>query len=282
MTVYLNGKYLPMSEARISPLDRGFLYGDSVYEVLRAYGGTPFRLEAHMARLGYSLGELRMGAYLQPLHEVPARLLGSNGLETGEALVYLQVTRGAPAVRSHAFPATDVPPTIFGYAWAFSGKREWYDPGVRAITVPDVRWSRCDIKVTALTPNVQAHQRALDAGAHEALFVRDGAVLEGSLSSLFTVFEGQVLTAPLSNYILPSITREVVLEICGELGIPVRETPVFEHDLPEAEEAFLASTVHEIAPISRIDAREMPRERPVTTRVREAFRALVARETGAA
>lgn len=279
MQVYLNGTVMPMEEARISPLDRGFLYGDSVYEVLRAYDGAPFRLEAHLARLGYSLGELRMGAYLAPLAEVPARLLRENGLTRGQALVYIQVTRGAPAVRSHAFPPPGVPPTIFAYAWAFSGKPEWYDPGVRLITVPDVRWSRCDIKVTALTANVQAHQRAVDEAAHEALLIRDGVVLEGTLSSVFMVFDSAVLTAPLSNYILPSITREAVLELCRAEGIPVRETPVFEHDLKDAEEVFLGSTVHEIAPVSAIDGRALPSARPVTERLRRAFRALVERET---
>lgn len=275
--VYLNGQFLPEDQAHISPLDRGFLFGDSVYEVIRAYHGTPFRLEEHFARLAYSLGEMRIGAYLSPLKEVPARLVAENGLEGKDALVYLQVTRGA-APRSHAFPPPDVKATIFGMAWAFTPNPAWRDPGVSVILVPDVRWSRCDIKVTSLIGNVLAHQRAVDAGAHEALLVRDGAVLEGTLSSLFGVFEGEVRTAPLSNYILPSITRSVTLELCRAEDIPVREAPIYDHEVPQAEELFIASTTHELSPVCAVGDRPLTRERPVTEKLQRLFREAVERE----
>ncbi len=280
-TVFLNDQLLPLAEARLSPLDRGFLYGDAVYEVIRCYGGVPFRLEAHMARLAYSLGELRIAASAAALHEVPARLVEANRLGGGQSLVYLQVSRGAPAVRQHAFPPPDVPPTVFGYAWAFAPKPEWTAPGLTVILVPDVRWSRCDIKVTSLIPNAMGHQRALENGAHEALFVRDGVVLEGTLSSLFAVIDGEVRTAPLSNYILPSITRDAVLELCRGAGIAAREAPIFEHELGQAEELFVASTIHEVAPIRCVDGRMLPEQRPVTQRLRDLLTELIARETRA-
>ncbi len=280
-TVYLNDQLLPLAEARLSPLDRGFLYGDAVYEVIRCYGGVPFRLEGHMARLAYSLGEMRIAASASALREVPARLVAANRLGAGQALVYLQVSRGAPAVRQHAFPPPDVPPTVFGYAWAFAPRPEWTTPGLTVILVPDVRWSRCDIKVTSLIPNAMGHQRALEGGAHEALFVRDGVVLEGTLSSLFAVVAGEVRTAPLSNYVLPSITRAAVLELCRDAGIPVREAPIFEHELSRAEELFVASTVHEIAPIRAVDGRALPVAQPVTRRLMGLLTELIARETRA-
>jgi D-alanine transaminase len=281
MQVYLNGEFLPVERAHLSPLDRGFLYGDAVYEVIRCYAGVPFRLDAHVARLAYSLGEMRIAATASALREVPARLVALNGLGRGQALVYLQVSRGAPAVRQHGFPAPDVPPTAFGCAWPFTPRPEWSAPGLAVRLVPDQRWARCDIKTTALVPNVLAHQRAIEAGAQEALFVRDGVVLEGTLSSLFAVVDGEVRTAPLSNYILPSITRAAVLELCREAELPAREAPLFEHELGQAEELFVASTVHEVAAVQRVDDRVLPAERPVTTRLIAMFRALVEREVAA-
>ena len=276
-TVYLNGHFVPQEEALISPLDRGFLFGDGVYEVIRAYRGQPFLLDQHFERLAYSLGEMRIGAYLTPIKEVPARLLLENGLEGGDAMVYLQVTRGV-APRSHAFPPPEVKATIFGMAWAFKPNPAWHDPGLTAILVPDLRWSRCDIKVTALVPNVLAHQRAVEHGAHEALLVRDGVVLEGSHTSFLAVFEGEVRTAPLSNYVLPSITRAVVAGLCRDHEIPFSEAPVYEHEIGDAEEAFVASTLHEVGQIHVLNGRTLPKARPVTEKLQRLFRQVVARE----
>jgi D-alanine transaminase len=277
MIVYLNGQFVPLEQAHLSPLDRGFTFGDSVYEVIRAYRGRTFRLEDHFGRLADSLAKMRMGAYLTPLKDVPARLLRENGLAEADALIYLQVTRGA-APRRHAFPPPDTRATIFGMAYAFTPEPEWTRPGMRLITVPDDRWARCDIKVTALVPNVLAHQRAREAGAHEAVFVRDGVALEGTLSSLFAVVEGEVRTAPLTNYILPGITRAVVLECCRAAGIPVRETPVFEHELEAVDELFITSTTHDVAGVHQLDGRELPPPRPVTETVQRLFRETVERE----
>jgi D-alanine transaminase len=275
-TVYLNGQYLPDHQALISPLDRGFTYGDGVYEMMRAYHGKILLPAEHFARLGSSCAKMRIGAHLTPLEEVPDRLLRENGL-TGDALIYLQITRGT-APRSHVFPPADTHPTVFGMAWAFTRNPAFAGPGAIAILEPDVRWSRCDIKVTSLIPNSFAAQRAKELGAHEGLFVRDGVVQEGSLSNFFAVFDGEVRTAPLSNYILPGITRAVVLDLCREHGIPCRETPVFATELGEADELFLTSTPYDVVSIDCLDGRKLPAERPVTRRLAELFRGVVERE----
>jgi len=277
-TVYLNGQFLPDDKALISPLDRGFTYGDGVYEWIRAYNGKPFLLEEHFARLASSCAKMRIGVHLTPLEEVAVRLLRENGLG-GDGAIYLQVTRGT-APRSHVFPPADTRPTVFAMAWAFKPNPAFVagGPGAIAILEPDVRWSRCDIKVTSLIPNSFSAQRARELGAHEGLFVRDGVVQEGSLSNFFAVFDGEVRTAPLSNYILPGITRAVVLDLCREHGIPCRETPVFATELSDADEMFLTSTPYEVVPVDCLDGRKLPAERPIGTRLAGLYRELVARE----
>jgi len=277
-TAYLNGQYLPLEEARISPLDRGFLYGDGVYEVVHAYRGFPFRLEAHVSRLARSLGELRIEADPGVLRAIVPELLRRDSLGAGESLIYLQVTRGAAPKRQHAFPPPGTAPTVFAFAWAFTPLPEWYNPGVRLVTLPDDRWARCDIKTTALIANVMGHQRANEAGGHEGIFIRDGAVTEGTLSNVWAVFGGEVRTAPLSNLILPGVKRAVVLECCRNAGIPVREEPILAHELPAAEEVFVTSTVHDVAPASQVDGRKMPAGHPVTDRIRALFRQAVTDE----
>ncbi len=275
-TVYLNGHYLPDTEALISPLDRGFTYGDGVYEWIRAYRGKPFKLGEHFARLASSCAKMRIGIYVTPLEEMAGRLLQENNL-TGDAAIYIQVTRGV-APRSHVFPPPETKPTVFGLAWAFKPNPALRDPGATAILEPDVRWSRCDIKTTSLVPNSFSAQRAKELGAHEGLFVRDGVVQEGSLSNFFAVFDGEVRTAPLSNYILPGITRALVLEFCRQQGIPCRETPVFATELGDADELFLTSTPYEVAPIHCLEGRTLPLERPITHRLMQLYREAVARE----
>jgi D-alanine transaminase len=272
-TVYFNGKYLPKDEVRISPDDRGFVFGDGVYEVIRSFGGNLFAVDAHLARMRWGVCELAInGADVDQLGDVAAELIRRNNFTSGDATVYLQVTRGA-APRAHAFPDPAVPPTVYAQAGRFTPKG---DPakGIVTITVPDIRWARCDIKTVQILPNCLANQRARASGAQEALFVRDGVVLEGSHSSVFFVFGEEVRTAPKTNYILPSITRDVVLELCRESGIPARESPVFAHELPRATEAFLAGTTMEVMPIVRIDGMAVVggEPGPVTRRLQERFR----------
>ncbi len=260
-TVYLDGQFIPRSEAAISPDDRGFLFSDGVYEVARAYGGRLFELDQHLARLGRSLKAMRIqGAPLADLGAAAHELLDRNGLSDRDALVYLQVTRGA-APRTHRFPDPGVEPTVYGYAWAFEGSRSTED-GARAITVPDQRWARCDIKTVGLIPNCMANQAAHEAAAVEAIFVRDGMALEGTHTNLFAVLRGVVRTPPLTNYILPGITREVVLELCADAGYEVDLAPIQAEELHRADEVFIVGTTAEVTPVVDLDGRAIGSGRP--------------------
>ncbi|UCF39807.1 MAG: aminotransferase class IV [Gemmatimonadota bacterium] len=255
-TVYLNGSYLAKGDAHLSPDDRGFLFADGIYEVIRAYGGQFYAMQPHLERMANGLHSLRIdGADVPGLARVCAELLRRNGLTQADALVYIQVTRGV-AVRGHGFPDPPVPPTVYATTMPFKAKGDPAE-GVAVITAPDHRWTRCDIKAVALLPNCMAFQDAQDAGAQEAVLVRDGVALEGTHTSFFAVLDGVVRTAPRSNYILPSITRQAVLDICREQDIPAAETPVLLHELWTADELFLAGTTMEIMPIVRVDGRSV-------------------------
>ena len=277
MLVYLNGEYVPHEDARISVDDRGFLFADGVYEVVRVYRGRLFRMGDHVERMRRGLDALRIGFDgVDGLGTIAERLLAENGLD--EATVYIQVTRGA-SPRAHAFPTPTPAPTVYVATRPFGGyPPEYAEQGVTTITVPDTRWSRCDVKSVALLPNVLANQQAKEAGAFEALFVRDGVVIEGSLSNLLGVIDGTVVTYPACNYILPGITRAVTLELARALGIPVREGPIRLEELHRVEELFLSGTTTEVMPIARVDGRLIGdgRPGPITRRLREAFRELTA------
>ena len=273
-TVYFNGAFVSKDDVHISPDDRGFLFADGVYEVVRSYGGHFFELDAHLRRLTNGLEALEItGVDVGSLGQVFWKLLGRNALDAADATVYLQITRGA-APRTHAFPDPPVPPTVYAEAKPFTPRAD-AAVGVGVITVPDIRWARCDIKTVGLLANCQANQRARAAGAIEAVFVRDGVAIEATASSFFAVVDGEVRTAPASNYILPSISRAVVLRLCAEAGIPHRETPVFLDDLARASEVFLAGTTLEVMPVVRVDGRPVGSGVPgsVSTRLHGLFRA---------
>jgi len=277
MIVHLNGQFLPKEQASISPDDRGFLFADGAYEVVRAYRGHLFRAREHWERFDASLQALRIP---RPAHldysAVCAELLHRNQLADTEATVYLQVSRGA-APRKHAFP-TAVAPTVYGFAAPFTNPLEKWAAGVKVITVPDQRWARCDIKSISLLPNVLANQLAQEAGAHEAVLVRDGFALEGSLSNFAVVLDGVVHTAPRSNYILPGVTRLVALGLCSAMGIPVKEFPVAESELRCAQEAMLFGTTNEVMPVVQINDRTLGNGQPgpITRQLQQAFRDYVA------
>ncbi|OOG24756.1 D-amino acid aminotransferase [Thioalkalivibrio denitrificans] len=252
MTVYLNGEYLPESEARVSVLDRGFLFGDGVYEVVPVYGGRCLRLEEHLDRLERSLAAVRIEPPLDRAgwRDMLTRLLEHNPGE--DRSVYLQVTRGV-ARRDHAFPA-DTSPTVFAMVNALTPP----DPAVRetgvaAVTMPDTRWSRCDIKAITLLANILARQQAVEAGATEAILMRGGRATEGAASNLFVVGDGVIVTPPKDQSLLPGITRDLVVELAADHGIPLMEAPVTEADLRAAEEIWLTSSTKEILPVTRLD-----------------------------
>ncbi len=270
---YFNGEFIPKSEIRISPDDRGFLFADGIYEVMISYRGRFFRRDAHLLRMANGLKALRIrGADPAAIVSAADELLQRNEVGARTVCSYIQVTRGV-APRKHSFPAPDTPPTVLAYLIPYTPK---VDPvkGTSVITVPDIRWLRCDVKSVALLPNCLANQQAQEAGSYEAVFVRDGVALEGTASSFFAVFDGEARTAPKTNYILPSITRDVVLEICKREGIPFSEQPIFAHELPDADEAFLAGTTTEIAPIVQIDGRRVGdgKPGPFTRRMVDLFR----------
>jgi D-alanine transaminase len=279
MIVYLNGEYLPIERASVSVEDRGFLFADGIYEVAHVYRGRIFEWDAHMRRMADGLGALRIPfRELDGLGAIAQRLLDENGLAAGEATIYVQITRGA-APRAHAFPPDSTPPTVLVVARPFDGYPASYrEQGVDTITVPDIRWGRCDIKSVALLANVLANQQAKEAGAFEALLVRDGVVIEGSHSNLLAVIDGTLVTYPECNYILPGITRDLTLRLAHELAIPVKLGPILAERLFQVEELFLSGTTTGIMPIARVDGRAIGEGRPgpMTRKLQQAFGRLVA------
>jgi D-alanine transaminase len=257
--VYLNGRFVPEAEAGISPLDRGFLFADAIYEVVRYWRSRPYHLDAHVERMREGLAAIRIQASPDFFPEVGRRLLGENGLADKDAFVYAQVSRGA-GPRYHAFPPAGTPPTVFAFA------REVDPPppaeGGKAILLTDERWGRCDIKSVMLLPNVLAAQKAREAGAIDAILVRDGFALEGTKANLFIVAKGVVRTAPNGPRILPGVTRTATLSAARGLGLPVEERAFTIEELCSAQEAFFASTTLWTHPIVSVEGRVIGSGKP--------------------
>ena len=278
MFAFLNGQFLPRSAATVSVEDRGFVFGDGVYEVWRAVDGGLFETEGHLARLVFGLRELRIAvpeiADLRVFREIASRLLDESGLTSGEATVYVEITRGV-APRTHQFPTTAVAPTVFASASRLVPPEDARARGVSVITIPDIRWSRCDIKTLQLLPNVLAKQAAVEVGATDALMVRDGLVTEGSHTNVLAVIDGVIRTHPTNNHILPGVTRSVVLEIAGALGLPVVEEAFTEDEMARADELFLAGTTSDVMPIVRVNERTVGSgvPGPITRQLSQLFRA---------
>lgn len=276
--VYLNGRFVPYEEALIPVEDRGFIFADGVYEVVKFYGGRPFRLDAHLERLVQSGSAIRLQLPADPaeLGRAAVELAARNGLAERDAVLYVQATRG-PARRAHAFPA-EPHPTVFMYVRPEAGPAPALrETGVRTITVEDKRWRMCHVKSVGLLLNVLAKQQALEAGCYEGIFIRDGTVTEGTASNLFAVFGGAVHTHPEGPFILSGVTRQSVLEVAGTLEIPVVEQPFAADRLFQAEEVFVTGTLTEVMPVVEIDGRPVGAGRPgpVTRRIQEGFAALV-------
>jgi len=256
--VFLNEEFVPLEQAQISVMDRGFLFGDGVYEVLPAFGGQPFRLSQHLKRLHDSLQAVRIELpYTQVKWEaILDKLINSIPSQT-DASIYIQVTRGIGAYRDHTIPK-DITPTVFVMATPIpinSAKTTYNQDtlGIKAITRQDYRWERCDIKAITLLPNVLLRQEAFDIEAQEAILIRNGYAVEGAASNLFIFKEGTIITPPKSHYLLPGITRDLILELAVAHDLPHKITPILESELFQAEEVWLTSSVREIMPVIQID-----------------------------
>ncbi|MDI7246833.1 MAG: D-amino-acid transaminase [Bacillota bacterium] len=278
---FVNGEFMDLSDARVSVEDRGFQFGDGVYEVVRCYHGVPFALEEHLRRLERSASGIELGIpeETRRLGELAVEALRRS--QIAEAVLYMQVTRGW-APRNHAFPEAAKPTVVITVRPAKPAPPDRAALGVSVITVPDERWLRCDIKSTDLLPNVMAKQKAVRAGAFEAVMIRDGAyVTEGASTNVFAVKDDAVYTAPEGPRILSGITRAIVLGLAREHGMPVVEeffTPEF---LARADEAFITSTTLEVVPCVRVDGRPMGdgRPGPLTHVLASAYSAEVTKRT---
>jgi D-alanine transaminase len=277
---YRNGEYLPRASATVSVEDRGFIFGDGVYEVWRVINGRLFETERHLARLAFGLRELRIDTpdivREEMLLEVADRVLRDSGLSNGEASLYVEVTRGA-APRAHAFPPAGTKPTVFVMANRLTPADALRERGAAAITMPDIRWLRCDIKTIQLLPNVLAKQAAAERGATEAIMIRDGIVTEGSHANVLAIFNDALHTHPLTNHVLPGITRAVILELARSLGIEVVEKAFTQSELYEAQELFIVGTTTDVMPIVRVDDRTIGTGMPgqTTKRLSQAYRAFM-------
>lgn len=276
-TVYLNGQWLPLSEAKISVLDRGFVFGDGIYEVVPCYSRKPFRIASHLKRLERSLAAIRI---TPPMHGTQWEALFHELIQRNQGedqFLYLQVTRGV-AKRDHAFPSPEVPATVFAMSTPFSQPNQSQrEEGISVVSLPDERWLHCDIKATALLGNVLARQSAIDRGATEAILFRDGFLTEGSAANIWMVKDG-TLHAPLKNHlILEGVRYGLMQEVAEQLGIPVQIRRIRQAEVWQADELLLTAATKEVLPIVRMDLRAVGnpshagKPGPIYWRVRKAY-----------
>lgn len=260
--VYLNGEFIPLSEARISIMDRGFLFGDSIYEVIPAYGGRLFRLQHHLQRLENSLHAIQMENPLSRAEWENILATLTTQYQGEDQSVYLQVTRGVAPRRDHAIPEEAIP-TRLAFTTPFPTiDPQVYEQGIAAVTLDDIRWRFCNIKATTLLPNVLLRQEAKERGAMEAILIRDGLAIEGAASNLFIVDDGQIITPPKGEHLLPGVTRDLVLELAAEAEIPYCEAAIRADQLESADEIWLTSSTREIMPVTHLNDRPINNGRP--------------------
>ncbi len=279
--VYLNGQYMAADQAKVSIFDRGFLFADSLYEVIPFYNGVGFRLQEHLDRLQHGMRAVRIGLEAD-LAAICVELVARNG--GGHQAVYIQVTRGAESRRRQACdPALAPTLLLFSYPIevALGGDLDAVQ-GISVITTEDLRWRRCDIKATGLLSNIMALQQALDAGAQEALMVRDGQLTEGSSSNLFVINDGLIQTPARSQFILGGTTRSLILELAREQGIPCLETTLAEQRLAQADEVWISSSTRGVVPVVRINGELLGdgRPGPLWRRMAELYREFERRVVG--
>lgn len=254
--VFLNGEYLHASKALISPNDRGFVYADGVYEVIRFYHGKIFSPQLHVQRLDRSLREISIsGVEPAMLIEISERLIAENGFQNADGIIYFQATRGT-APRKHPFPS-GISPTVFANASLLERPVEKLATGVKLLLLDDIRWSRCDIKSIALLPNVMASEQAAQSGCYEALFHRDGWITEGSRSNCFIKNGNTWFTHPADRFILNGVTRIELIKLMRNNGLSVVEQAVSIDDLWHAREVFMCSTTSECMPVVEIAGRRI-------------------------
>jgi D-alanine transaminase len=271
---YFNGTFLPKENIRISPDDRGFLFGDGIYEVMKWYGSFFFDPQSHLARLKRSLREVHINwPEADNLKSIARELIRINKLEEKQALVYLQVTRGE-APRNHSFPDPEVQPTAYAFARETGQPSTEVRPGVGVILRKDIRWSRCDIKSVSLLANTLSFQEAHERGMKECIFVREGMITEGARSNIFIVSDNSLYTHPESEYILSGITRKNILRYAKESGIDVKELPFPEKNLGMIQEAFISNTSAEVTPVTFFEAMKVGNGMPgeVTLLIHKKFR----------
>jgi len=263
--VYVNGSFLPRTEARVSVEDRGFVFGDGVYEVLRVINGRLFATRFHNERLERSLDGVRItlanGDSPARFVEIGKQLLKENNLLGGEATLYIQVTRGA-TTRAHNFPPPDITPTVYISVARFTPYADLARTGASAITHPDLRWGRCDLKTLNLLPNVLASQTANERGAFEAMLIRDDVVTEGTRTNFFGVVDGSLRTHPRDNHILPGITRLVLRDLARDLGLELDETPIKVNEISKLSELFLTGTTTDVMPVVKLDDKPVGKGKP--------------------
>lgn len=258
---FVNGRFSSLRDAVVSVEDRGVQFGDGVYEVIRTYRGAPFQLEAHLRRLERSARAL---SFVSPISTANWRAVVAEGLriaEYPECKIYIQLTRGV-APRDHGIPHQISPTAVMTIRELRPLEAVCYEAGVRAMTIKDLRWGRCDIKSLNLLPNVLAKQRAREAGAFEALFIRRGRVTEGAASNIFLVYRQAIVTPKEGSFLLSGVTRKLVIELARRMGLSVSERPVRAPELFQADELFITGTTIGVMAITELDGRRIGEGRP--------------------
>ena len=261
MIVYLNGEFIPLEQAFVPVLDRGFIFGDGVYEVIPVYNRKLLRLDQHISRLERNLKAIRMPVTVtaKQWHDILQQLLQEN--TEGDVAVYIQITRGV-APRDHSLPE-NITPTILAMCNPLTPvPPEVKSDGVAVITQEDIRWKNCHIKVTSLLPNVLLKQQAVDAGATEVILIRDGEATEGSVSNLFVVKDNVLLTPPKTPNLLPGVTRDLVLELAGKHDLEFKEQIILEEMLPLADEIWLTSSTKDVLPVTSLNGNKVGTGKP--------------------
>lgn len=263
VTAYVDGRYLPLAEARVSPMDRGFLFGDGAYEVIPVYSRRAFRLDEHVARLANTLGAMRLPNphAAEEWKALILELVARNPWD--DQSVYLQVTRGADTKRNHAFPGPEVKPTVFLMSEPLvtpsAGQRA---SGIAAVSAADIRWLRCDLKTVSMLANCLLRQHAIDQGCMETVLFRDSFLTEGAASSIFVCKDGVLLVPPKSHLMLPGITYDVVLELARSHGMKHAVREVLEAEVRSADELWMTSSTKEVLAITTLDGRPVGDGKP--------------------